>query len=380
MKFIKSVIFACAFMTLCQAKAVTIHKSYKLDDGNYRVTLTLGNKKHATTSWVRAESRRLLLQEITTKKGEMRTISFVVHKRSPRIDDKTSVKLKDRELRYLNWDDSLTIDIICDYPSLADIKVEADTSAITLFLCGNSTVVDQEDEPWASWGQMIPRWFDERISIANYAESGERTTSFIAANRWAKVISMAKPGDYIFVEFGHNDEKDKGAGTGAWYNFSTNLKRFIDEARAKQCQLVLVTPTARRSFRNGLNQNTHGEYPDAAKAVAQRERVPLIDLTEMSTTLFNAMGDEGSKKLLVHYPANSFPNQPKALADNTHFNTFGAYEISKCIVMGIKKAGLPIAQYLRNDWTDFNPAQPDNPQSWNWPAVGIADSVKPDGN
>ena len=129
--------------------------------------------------------------------------------------------------------------------------------------------------------------------------------------------------------------------------------RFIDEARAKQCNVVLVTPTARRSFHDGHNQNTHGDYPAAVLAVSQREGIPMIDLTAMSTQLYDTFGDEGSKQLLVHYPANTFPDQPTALADNTHFNTFGAYELSKCIVMGIKQLGLPIAKYLRHDWTAF---------------------------
>ncbi|MCQ2132851.1 MAG: rhamnogalacturonan acetylesterase [Bacteroidaceae bacterium] len=357
-----------------------IHKSYKVEDGNYRVTVTIGSKRQAGNTWVRAESRRLMLQEVKTKKNEFKTFTFVVHKRSPRIDDRQSVKLKDRERGYLNWDDSLTIDFCGPAPVLKDIKIERDTTATTLFLCGNSTVVDQEPEPWASWGQMIPRWWDEHISIANYAESGERTTSFIAENRWAKVMSMAKAGDYIFIEFGHNDEKDRGPGSGAWYNFSTNLKRFIDEARAKQCNVVLVTPTARRSFRDGHNQNTHGDYPAAVLAVSQREGIPMIDLTDMSTQLYDTFGEEGSKQLLVHYPANTFPDQPTALADNTHFNTFGAYELSKCIVMGIKQLGLPIAKYLRHDWTDFSPVMPDDPKLWNWPMVGVAEMTKPDGN
>lgn len=357
-----------------------IHKSYKVEDGNYRVTVTIGSKRQAGNTWVRAESRRLMLQEVKTKKNEFKTFTFVVHKRSPRIDDRQSVKLKDRERGYLNWDDSLTIDFCGPAPVLKDIKIERDTTATTLFLCGNSTVVDQEPEPWASWGQMIPRWWDEHISIANYAESGERTTSFIAENRWAKVMSMAKAGDYIFIEFGHNDEKDRGPGSGAWYNFSTNLKRFIDEARAKQCNVVLVTPTARRSFRDGHNQNTHGDYPAAVLAVSQREGIPMIDLTAMSTQLYDTFGEEGSKQLLVHYPANTFPDQPTALADNTHFNTFGAYELSKCIVMGIKQLGLPIAKYLRHDWTDFVPTSPDDPKLWNWPMVGVAEMTKPDGN
>lgn len=379
MKKTTTLLLALIIMTT-GAMAKSFTKAWKVEDGNYKVTVTIGSKKQAGNTWVRGESRRLFLQDINTKKKEFKTFTFTVHKRSPYIDKENRVKIKAREKDYLNWDDSLTLEFCGSNPVIQDIKIEKDTTATTIFLCGNSTVVDQENEPWASWGQMIPRFFNENICIANYAESGERTSSFLAEKRWMKVITMAKEGDYILVEFGHNDEKDKGPGTGAWYNFSTNLKRFIDVARMKRCNIVLITPTARRRFADGVNQNTHGQYPDAVRTICQRENVPLIDLTEMSTILYNTFGEENSKKLLVHYPANSFPNQTKPLADNTHFNTFGAYEIAKCIVMGIKKVDLPIISNIRDDWKDFYPTQPDEPATWNWPSAIKMETLKPDGN
>ena len=358
-------------------------QSFALPDGNYKVTVQIDDPAN---TWVRAESRRLLFQppnhQITKSPNHSceATTTFTVNKRSPRIDETTRIKIKDRERGYLNWDDSLTIDICGEGAKAKILSIEPDTSAITLFLCGNSTVVDQENEPWASWGQMMPRWWTDSVCIANYAESGERTTSFIAANRWAKVMAECRPGDYIFIEFGHNDEKDRGPGTGAWYNFTTNLKRMVDEARAKQCHVVLITPTARRKFVDGHNANTHGDYPAAVAQLCEREGVPMIDLTTMSTQLFDTFGEEGSKQLLVHYPAGTYPGQTTAFADNTHFNTFGAYEISKCVVMGIKALKLPIVKYLRSDWQDFSPLHPDDPKGWHWPDADRIEIAKPDGN
>ena len=107
------------------------------------------------------------------------------------------------------------------------IRIEpADPSVITVFLCGNSTVVDQDNEPWASWGQMIPHFFGTDVCIANYAESGESANTFIGAGRLKKALSQIKKGDYLFMEFGHNDQKQKGPGKGAYYSFMTSLKTF----------------------------------------------------------------------------------------------------------------------------------------------------------
>lgn len=374
---VSTLLIALVLTTAANAKSIV--KEFVVEDGNYRVTAVIGSKKSAGDTWIKAESRRLCSENIHTKKGEFKTVTFMVNKRSPYINEKMRIKLKDREKDYENWDGKLTLDFCGDNPQLKEVSIEKVDDAVTVFLCGNSTVTDQNKEPWASWGQMIPRWFDDKVCFANYAESGERTTSFIASNRWAAVMERAKKGDYIMIEFGHNDEKDKGAGSGAWYNFTYNLKRMIDEARKKECEVILVTPTARRMFRNGRNANTHGEYPDAVKAVCQRENVPLIDLTAMSTAMYDAYGEEDSKRFLVHYPANTFPNQEKALADNTHFNTFGAYEVAKCVVEGLTKLNLPLTAHLSSEWTAFNPSQPDDWQKWSWPLSEV-ELVKPDGN
>ncbi len=358
-----------------------INFAVAVPDGNYRVTVTLGNKKKAGQTVVRAESRRHYVDEVVTKKGKTETVSFIVNKHSPIIQGTERVKLKPREVGYKNWDDSLNLSFCGLNPTVQRIRIEPVTDVTTIYLCGNSTVVDQEEEPWASWGQMITRWFGPQVAIANFAESGLSCTTFLAQLRLDKILSQLKKGDYVIVEFGHNDEKEKKAGDGAWYSYSRNLKIFADRVRSAGGSIIFCTPTARRSFdADGHIINTHGDYPEAMKTVAQREQVPVIDLTQMSTTFYEALGVEGSKRALVHYPANTFANQEKPLADNTHFNPYGAWEVAKMVVMGLKKINSPLAAYLRTEWQDFDPAHPDDPDSFVWRMASGSNMTKPDGN
>ena len=356
--------------------------SVKVDDGNYRVKVVLGSKQKAGETTVRAEGRRLMVHNVATKKGKTETYEFVVNKRTPRIDDKTRVRIKDREKDYLTWDDKLTLEFNGDAPAVQSIHIERDDQCPTIYLCGNSTVVDQNNEPWASWGQMITRWFGPEVAISNHAESGLTARTFLGSGRLDKILTTLKKGDYVVVEFGHNDEKEKKPGDGAWYHYVYNLKIFVDQVRAKGAEIIICTPTQRRAFTDDGQRitNTHGDFPAAMRSVAEREHVPVIDLNGMTTQMYLTMGVEDSKRLLVHYPANTFPGQDKALADNTHFNTFGAYEVAKCVVMGMKQLQLPIVQYLRADWQDFNPAQPDDWKTFKWAPARNADLVKPDGN
>lgn len=355
--------------------------SIKVPDGNYKVTVRLGSKKQAGVTTVRAESRRMFLADIPTKKGQFVEKTFIVNKRNPHISGNEYVKIKPREKSKLNWDDKLTLEFNGAAPVCESVRIEpADSSVTTVFLCGNSTVVDQDNEPWASWGQMIPQFFNDHVSIANYAESGESSNTFIRANRLKKALSQIKKGDYIFMEFGHNDEKQRQPGYGAWYSYMYSLKIYIDEARKRGAIPVIVTPTQRRKFGiDGRLVPTHGEYPAAARWIAEKEKVPLIDLTAMTTALFNAMGEEGTKHAFVHYPAGTYPGQTKPFADNTHFNPYGAYEISKCIILGIKKELPDLAKNLKALQV-FDPSHPDELKSFHWDQSPFTEIEKPDGN
>lgn len=355
--------------------------SVKVPDGNYKVTVRLGSKKQAGITTVRAESRRLFLTDVRTKKGQFIEKSFIVNKRDTLIRGLEFVRIKPREREKLNWDNKLTLEFNGSAPVCESVKIEpADPSVVTVFLCGNSTVVDQDNEPWASWGQMIPAFFNNTVCFANYAESGESSNTFLAAGRLKKALTQMKKGDYIFMEFGHNDEKQRRPGSGAWYSYMYSLKIYIDEARRRGAYPVIVTPTQRRRFgTDGKLVPTHGEYPDAARWIAKKENVPLIDLTEMTTRLFNAMGEEGSKRAFVHYPASTFPGQEKAFADNTHFNPYGAFEIAKCVVTGIEQA-LPALSESLKEPIRFDPSKPDPISQFHWDLSPFTEVEKPDGN
>lgn len=354
--------------------------SIAVPDGNYHVTAIVGSKRNAGETTLRGESRRLFYENVKTKKGELLPCSFTINKRDIHISDKEDVRIKPRERSKLNWDDKLTLEFNGDAPQLAELIIERVENVPTIFLCGNSTVVDQDNEPWASWGQMVPRFFTDSICFANYAESGESANTFIGAGRLKKALTQMKPGDYIFMEFGHNDQKQKGPGKGAYYSFMTSLKTFIDEARARGAHPVLVTPTQRRSFdANGHIRDTHEDYPEAMRWLAAKENVPLIDLNEMTRTLYEALGPDTSKRAFVHYPAGTYPGQTRNFADNTHFNPYGAYQIAQCVIEGMKKAVPELAKHLKID-PAYNPAHPDDVNTFHWNDSPFTEIEKPDGN
>lgn len=355
--------------------------SVDVPEGNYRVTVTLGDKDAESCTTVKSESRRLMLENITTAKGKYKTYTFTVNVRNTKIGETDSVRIKPREVGKLIWDNKLTLEFNGDNPSVTQIKIEKVDNLVTLFLAGDSTVVDEANEPWSGWGQLLPRFLSSDISVANYAESGEAANSFVSSKRFAKLLSEMKAGDYLLIQFGHNDQKQKGEGKGPYASYTRDLKYLIDEARAKGGIPVLITSMNRRTFDSeGKITNSHGDYPDAVRKLAKQENVALIDLNAMSKTLYEAWGDEGSKKAFVHFPAGTFPDQDKDLADNTHFNPYGGYELAKCIIQGIIDNNIPVKKYIVKDFKGFDPAHPDAFDSVRIPRSPLYSMVKPDGN
>lgn len=355
--------------------------SIDLPEGDYLVKVLLGNGKNSSLTTIRGESRRLFFEKVEAKKGEFKEVSFTTNIRDVEIDKNEKVKIKPREKNKNNWDKKLTIEFNDAAPSVCAMEIEKVENAVTVFLCGNSTVVDQDNEPWCGWGQMIPRFFNEKVSFANYAESGEAANSFISAGRLKKIETKIKKGDYLFVEFGHNDQKQKGEGKGPWTSYTNDLRKYIELARSKGATPVLVTSMHRRSFDSeGKIINTLLEYPDAVRQLAKGENVALIDLNVMSKVLYEAWGVEQSVKAFVHYPANTFPNQPKPLQDNTHFNSYGGYELAKCMVEGIKKSVPELSKFIRSDYMCFDPSKPDPVETFSMPGSPFIEIEKPDGN
>jgi lysophospholipase L1-like esterase len=354
--------------------------SVNVPEGNYKVTLTMGDIKGTSLATVRAESRRLMLEKVKTDNGDTKKYTFIVNIRKPQISTGGEVKRNAREMGKYDWDDKLTLEFNDAQPCIDAVEIEKVDDQITIFLAGNSTVVDQDEEPWCAWGQMITRFLKPGVAVADHAESGLTLGSFLGSHRLDKVMSLAKPGDYLFIEFGHNDQKEKGPNDGAYKSYTERFKTFINRAREKQMIPVIVTSTARRDFNDsGKVVNTLGDYPAAARKVAQEMNVALIDVNAMTTKFYEALGKEGSTKALVHYPANTFPGQTKALADNTHFNSYGAYEIAKCVMEGIKSNHLGIEKYIIDKLT-FDPSHPDPVDTFNLPQSPKWSVVKPAGN
>lgn len=354
--------------------------SVKVPEGNYQIEVVLANNEIPSNVTIKAESRRLMLREFPMQKGQKITKTFNVNVRSIKIDDQTNINLKDREKEIFNWDDKLTLEFLGEV-SIQSIKITPKDNLTVVYLAGDSTVTDQDVEPWASWGQFITNYFDDTVVVANYAYSGSSLSSFKGANRLKKILSQIKKGDYLFVEFGHNDEKIKGEGNGAWGSYSELLKEFVQSAKDKGAIPVLVTPTQRRFFNeNGTLKETHGEFPAAMRAVAQKNNIALIDITKMTTVLYEAWGDEVSRKAFVQYPANTFPGQEKALDDNTHFNSFGANEIALCVLKGIRELDIPLQKQIKKETPDYNPNKPNFISSWTLPMSARFEIAKPDGN
>jgi lysophospholipase L1-like esterase len=344
--------------------------SAAVPEGNYLVKITFGDSKAATATTVKAELRRLMIEKVETKPGAFVTRSFVVNVRRPQISTGGEVKLKDREklMEWRAWDEKLTLEFNNSRPTVNSVEIEKIENVPTVFLLGDSTVCDQPGEPYASWGQMLTAFFAPEIAVANHAESGESLRSSFNAKRLDKVLSLMKPGDFLLIQFGHNDEKEKGAGVGAFTTYKASLKRYVAEARKKGAVPILVTPMHRRSFdETGKIINSHGDYPEAVRQAAAEEKVALIDLHAMSRDFYEALGKERSGAAF------------KA-GDSTHHNNYGSYQLAKMIVQAIRDQKLPLAKFLRKNVPDFDPRKPDAPEAFRLPPSPAGEIVKPLGN
>jgi lysophospholipase L1-like esterase len=338
-------------------------------EGNYRVTVTLGDREAATVTTIKAELRRLMVEKVETKPGEFVKRTFLVNTRTPHIAEGVEVRLKDREKtsEAWAWDDRITLEFTNRHPAVSAIEIEK-ADVPTLFIAGDSTSTDQGREPFNSWGQMLPRFFTPRIAVANHGESGESLRSFIGERRLAKLATLMKPGDWLLIQMGHNDQKEKGEGVGAFTTYKESLKKLIDEARRHGVTPILVTPMNRMTFdAEGRVTNSLGDYPEAVRQAGAEEKVAVIDLNAMSKLFYEALGPKDAVKAFAD-------------GDTTHHNNYGSYELARCIVQGLRDGKSGLEQYLVDDVAGFDPGHPDSAAKFEIPAEGRGNGQRPYGN
>lgn len=362
--------------SLCSEKSFRF--SADLPEGNYNIAISLGDKSVESLTTVKGEARRLVLEKVSTTPGQFVTRNFTINVRAPLLRSGGRVKLKADEQGHFDWDNMLTLEFGDAHPCLKTLEITPVDNAVTVYIAGDSTVMDQSKEPYSAWGQILPRFFQAGVAIANHAESGENLKEFIGEKRLMKIMETIQPGDYLFIQFTHNDQKPGPNHVDAFTDYKSYLKLYINEARLRGAIPVLVTSMLRRNFGDDSKiVNTLEDFPEAMRQLAKEENVPLIDLNVMSKAFYEAMGPEKSVRAFVHYPAGTFPGQIAELKDDTHFNAYGAYELAKCVVEGIKASKLGVAKYLVEGLPAFDPAHPDSLESWSLPASPLMQPPTP---
>lgn len=222
---------------------------------------------------------------------------------------------------------------------------------IKIFLIGDSTMADKRvsEYPETGWGMPFHYFFDSGAVVDNRAMNGRSTRTFIKEGRWDAVMKELQQGDYVFIQFGHNDEVATKRSYTTPEDFRANLTKFVADSRSKGATPVLITPVSRRSFdSSGHIIDTHSRYAALVREVAGRQQVPLIDLDKESMALFNEWGVERSKDLFDYVAPGEHPNYPKGKMDNTHFNELGARKIAEIVLKNIIELHLDLANHILN--------------------------------
>lgn len=316
--------------------------SVALPQGNYEVTFILGDGENESETTVWAENRKLMLDRVTLAGGVFSRQTVSLRRMETKsMDGSVTMSIKDREKDYRTWDKKLTFVISGKAPAVAGIEIKRNDNVTTLWLCGNSTVVDQIMAPWAGWGQMAPGFFKSSLAIANYAESGLTASGFYSMKRLAKILSEVKKGDFVTVQFAHNDQKNQNDVN----NYETTLTKYANEIKAKGATPLFVTSTARQ---NETDPKTAvGGLPERMRALGKKLGVTVLDLNQHSITLGKALG--GNKEKMYMYTAS----------DKTHFCEYGAYELARANIEEIKAKVPELAKHLRDDHEAFDSSKPD---------------------
>jgi lysophospholipase L1-like esterase len=221
---------------------------------------------------------------------------------------------------------------------------------VKVWLIGDSTMSIKETKasPETGWGMPFAYMFDSSVVVDNRAKNGRSTKSFMAEGLWQPVVDHLNEGDYVFIQFGHNDEgKEKVGRYTTPDEFKANLVKYVTETKSKKAIPVLITPVSRRTFDDkGQIKESHPVYADAVREVAKQLNVPLIDLDEKSKVLLQQFGPENSKYLFNYLEANEHPNYPEGRQDNTHFNELGARKMAEVVLAEIRNLKLDLADRI----------------------------------
>lgn len=338
--------------------------SVKLPEGNYKVTLTLGDPQGTSCTTVKSEVRRLMMESQQTGKGETQTVSFCVNVRTPQLSKGNAIKLNSRELDYVTgivktytWDDKLTLQFYGSAPAVCAIEIEpVSENVVTVFIIGDSTVTDQASG--GTWGQYLPRWFDSQVVVANHAESGMTIKGFRFGRRWDKIMESARPGDYLLIQLGTNDEKKRGHDpmwdtddhAGDWVrthsdpekDYVWGLATMALEAKRHGMIPIIVSPMTKIDRRTATATEVMTPYGTNARRGAELGECAYVDLWGMSRDIIAALGRDA---LSVY-------------ADGTHTDNYGAYLFSLGIVQTIRDLGLGLSQHILPDAPSFDAKNP----------------------
>lgn len=329
-----------------------LHFSVTLPEGSWRVTATLGGTAEPSDTTLKAELRRLVLQAQRTPAGQAVQAQFTVHVRQPGFPGGQVALRHPREAvdEAWNWDGKLTLEINGPRPVLQALQIER-VQVPLVFLLGDSTVADQVSEPYASWGQQLPRWFGAGAAVVNLAQSGETTRDSLQRRRLDKILALARPGDTVLMQYGHNDQKQLRDGSGSVQTYQDELRQHLRELQAAQLRPVVVGSVERRFFEpDGSLRPTLAEHVAAARAVAEEFNAPFLDLNAASRQLYRAYGPLAAQGL--------FATGADGRVDPTHHSNAGAWVLAALVAQGLRDAQLPAAAALRADAPRVNAAQP----------------------
>jgi DNA sulfur modification protein DndE len=241
--------------------------------------------------------------------------------------------------------------LLLSIPVLVLRAAQAPSDAPRLFMAGDSTMADKPlDLPERGWGMVLGRYFKDPAVVHNHAVNGRSTKSFIDEGRWQAIVDQLHEGDAVIIQFAHNDEKkeDPTRYTDPATTFRDHLRRFVNDVRGRKALPILATPVARRKFdATGTLTATHGEYPDAIRAVAVEMKVPLLELERATSKWLQEVGDERSKKFFMWIEAGKYPGLPDGRQDDTHFVEAGALHVAELAVEQIRALKLPVAGWLK---------------------------------